>query len=202
MTARTLRLLSAALLTALFAACSTPGTRVILLPQADGRPSAVVVRAKDGEEILTLPYQRATAAVGASGAPRIDQADPAKVQTENKVLFDLAPPAFLRYTVYFDAGGTVLTPASEQVMAEALGAALTRSGGDVVVTGHTDTTGTGPANDALSQRRAQQVREMFVERAFPANRIEAVGRGERELAVPTADDIDEARNRRVTIEVR
>ena len=202
MTARIPRLLSAALLTALLAACSTPGTRVILLPQADGRPSAVVVRAKDGEEILTLPYQRATAAVGASGAPRIDQADPAKVQTENKVLFDLAPPAFLRYTVYFDAGGTVLTPASEQVMAEALGAALTRSGGDVVVTGHTDTTGTGPANDALSQRRAQQVREMFVERAFPASRIEAVGRGERELAVPTADDIDEARNRRVTIEVR
>jgi OOP family OmpA-OmpF porin len=41
-----------------------------------------------------------------------------------------------------------------------------------------------------------------VERQFPAKRIEAVGRGERELAVPTADEVDEPRNRRVTIEVR
>lgn len=202
MTERLPRSFSVALLTALLAACSTPGTRVILLPQADGKPSAVVVRAKDGEEILTTPYQRATATVGASGAPRIDRADPAKVLAENKVLFELAPPGFLRYTVYFDAGGTVLTPASEQVMAEALAAAVTRGGGDIVVTGHTDTTGAGPANDALSQRRAQQVRQMFVERAFPTNRIEAVGRGERELAIPTADEVDEAQNRRVTIEVR
>ena len=53
---------------ALLAACSSPGTRVVLLPQADDKPSAVVVRAKDGEEVLSRPYQRATAAVGASGA--------------------------------------------------------------------------------------------------------------------------------------
>jgi outer membrane protein OmpA-like peptidoglycan-associated protein len=33
-------------------------------------------------------------------------------------------------------------------------------------------------------------------------RIEAAGRGERELAVPTADEVDEPRNRRVTVEVR
>lgn len=202
MTGRAPRCLCVALLTALLAACSTPGTRVILLPQADGRPSAVAVRARDGEEILSAPYQRATAAVGATGAPRVDQADPAKVRAENRALFDLAPAAFLRYLVYFDAGGTVLTPESQQVMAEALMAALIRGGGDIVVTGHTDTTDTGPANDALSLRRAQQVREMFVARGFPAKRIEAVGRGKRELAVPTSDNVDEARNRRVIIEVR
>ena len=46
-------------ITALLAACAAPGTRVVLLPQADGKPSAVAVRVKDGEEILSKPYQRA-----------------------------------------------------------------------------------------------------------------------------------------------
>jgi len=192
----------AALAAALLAACSAPGTRVVLLPQADDKPSAVIVRAKDGEEVLSRPYQRATAAIGASGAPVVDQADPAKVQADHKVLFDMRPPAPQRYTVYFEVGGTTLTPASQQVMNEALIAAQTRSGSDIVVTGHTDTKGALEQNDMLSQRRAQEVVQLFVERQFPAKRIEAVGRGERELAVPTADEVDEPRNRRVTIEVR
>ncbi|MDQ0014403.1 outer membrane protein OmpA-like peptidoglycan-associated protein [Variovorax boronicumulans] len=202
MSPRPLLLLATALITALLAACSTPGTRVVLLPQADGKPSAVVVRAKDGEEVLSKPYQRATAAVGASGAPVVDQADPAKIQAENKPLFDMRPPPPQRYTVFFEVGGTTLTPASQQIMTEALAAALARSGGDIVVTGHTDTKGSGESNDQLSRRRAQEVVQLFVERQFPANRVEAVGRGERDLAVPTADEVDEPRNRRVTIEVR
>jgi OOP family OmpA-OmpF porin len=201
-TSRGASLVAAALTALLLAACSTPGTRVVLLPQADGKPSAVVVRAKDGEEILSQPYQRATAAVGAKGAPVVDKADEAKVQAENKPLFDMRPPPPQRYTVYFELGGTVLTPASLQIMTEAMAAALARSGGDIVVTGHTDTKGAGDQNDQLSRRRAQEVVQLFVERKFPANRIEAVGRGERDLAVPTADEVDEPRNRRVTIEVR
>lgn len=197
-----LSLLTTALAAVLLAACSTPGTRVVLLPQADGKPSAVVVRAKDGEEVLSTPYQRATAAVGARGAPVVDQADPAKVQADNKPLFDMRPPLPQRYTVYFELGGTTLTAASQQIMTEAMAEALARSGSDIVVTGHTDTKGNGEQNDLLSRRRAQEVAQLFIERQFPAHRIEAVGRGERELAVPTADEVDEPRNRRVTIEVR
>ncbi|BEP89511.1 hypothetical protein GmRootV77_45850 [Variovorax sp. V77] len=140
--------------------------------------------------------------MGASGAPVVDQADAAKVQAENKPLFDMRPPLPQRYTVFFEVGTTTLTAASQQIMTEALAAALARSGGDIVVTGHTDTKGAGEQNDQLSRRRAQEVVQLFVERQFPANRIEAVGRGERDLAVPTADEVDEPRNRRVTIEVR
>ncbi|CAN7439483.1 OmpA family protein [Polaromonas sp. LjRoot131] len=189
----------------LLAACSTPGTRVVLLPQEGGAPSAVVVRAKAGpgvETTLTQPYHRATAASGAAGAPKLDQADPAQVQAEHRALFEMAPPRPQRYTLYFDAGGTVLTAESQKILEEVLAAALARSGGDMVITGHTDTVGSGASNDALSAERAQQVRQMLAGRQFPAERIEAAGRGERDLAVPTADEVDEPRNRRVTIEVR
>ena len=184
------------------AGCSSPGTRVVLLPQEEGKSSAVVVRARGGEQTLSQPYQRATATTGAAGAPVIDQADAAKVQADNRALFELAPPRSQRYTVYFAAGDTTLTPESQQAMADAQAAALARQGGEIVVTGHTDTMGAGPQNDDLSRRRAQLVRQMFIDRQFPGGRIEAVGRGERELAVPTADEVDEPSNRRVTIEVR
>lgn len=198
------RLPVAGLLALLLAACSAPklGTRVILLPQADGKPSAVVVGTKGGQETLAKPYQRATALSGATGAPTVDAADPEKVRAENGALFDLVPPAPARYTVYFESGGTVLTRESQQAMAEALTAALARSGGELVVTGHTDTTGSSAQNDTLSRQRAQQVRQLFLDRNFPVQRTEAVGRGERDLAVPTADNVNEPRNRRVTIEVR
>jgi outer membrane protein OmpA-like peptidoglycan-associated protein len=187
---------------ALLAGCSTPATRVVLLPQEDGTPSAVVVRARGGEQMLSQPYQRATASADTASAPKLDQADPARLRAQHPALFELVPPKVQRYTVYFAAGDVALTPDSQRAMKDALAAALARSGGNIVVTGHTDTTGTTSWNDELSRRRAQQVRQMFIDRTFPAARIEAVGRGKRELAVPTADDVDEPRNRRVTIEVR
>ena len=186
----------------LLAGCSTPATRVVLLPQPDGRPSAVVVESNGGEVTLDKPYQRATVKAGRPGAPSRDQTDAARVRAENTTLFDLAPPAPRRYTVYFDAGNTSLMPESQREMTTALMEAVARVGSDIVITGYTDSVGSVVSNDELSQRRAQQVRQMFIDRQFPAARIEAVGRGERELAVPTADDVAESRNRRVTIEVR
>ena len=185
----------------LIAACSSSGTRVVLLPQPDGRPSAVVVRANGGEEVLGKPYQRATASRSSTGAPVVDQADPARIEAENRSLFELMPPP-QRYTLHFSAGETALTPESQVTMSEALAAAAARNGGEIVVTGHTDTMGTQERNDDLSRRRAQEVRQMFADRGFPASRIQAIGRGERNLLVPTPDEVEEPRNRRVTIEVR
>lgn len=202
MTVRRLLLLLVVVSSALLAACASPGTRVVLLPQADGKPSAVVVRTEAGEETLSQPYERATAQRGAHGAPAIDKVDPEGLKRDYKALFDLMPPPAQRYTVYFEAGGIVLTAASQVAMNEALATALARSGGEIVVTGHSDTVGTLTRNDTLSLTRALEIRQLFLARDFPPNRIEAVGRGERELAVRTADEVDEPRNRRVTIEVR
>lgn len=184
----------------LLAGCSTPATRVILLPQADGTPSSVVVRSNnDAEQVLNQPYQRAS--VG-RGAPAVDQADDRELRAANPLLFSMMPPPVQRYTVYFEPGGAVLTASSRITMESALRLAVVRSGSEIVLTGHTDTVGSGAANDDLSRRRAQQVRDLFVARRFPAERIEVVGRGERDPDVATRDEVDEPRNRRVTIEVR
>jgi outer membrane protein OmpA-like peptidoglycan-associated protein len=183
-------------------ACSTPGTRVVLLPQPDGKPSAVVVNTADGEETLSEPYQRATTKAHGHGAPVVDQADPARVEAENKTLYELMPPPSQHFTVYFETNETALTPASQRALNEALAAARATSGGEIVVTGHTDTVGTALHNDELSRVRAALVRQIFVDRGFQPDRVEAVGRGEREPAIQTGDEVAEPRNRRVTIEVR
>lgn len=203
MTVRRLQFLIAGLMTMLvIAACSTPGTRVVLLPQPDGKPSAVVVSTEDGEETLSEPFQRATAKVHARGAPVVDKADPTRLEAENKALFELMPPPPQSFTIYFEANETVLTAASQRALTEALAAARERSGGEIIVTGHTDTVGTVSHNDELSRVRAAQVRQIFLDRGFQPNRVEAVGRGERELAIQTGDEVPEPRNRRVAIEVR
>ena len=57
-------------------------------------------------------------------------------------------------------------------------------------------------NDALALRRAETVRAMLIARGVAPENIVAVGRGKRELLVPTADGVAEPRNRRVEIVVR
>ena len=72
----------------------------------------------------------------------------------------------------------------------------------VQVIGHTDSVGSDAANDLLSRQRAEVVRTAFAARGLAADKVVTVGRGKRELAVPTGDGVAEPRNRRVEILVR
>lgn len=193
---------TALLLGSLLAGCASPQTQVILLPQGNGKASAVVVHSAGGDVLLSQPYQRTVARADARTAPAVEQLDAATVQKSQPLLFELAPPSPRRFTLYFVTGGTVLTPESMRMADQALADASARTGGDMVITGHTDTKGTAAMNDTLSAQRAQLIRQLFVGKGFPETRIESAGRGERELAVPTADEVDEPRNRRVTVDVR
>jgi len=184
--------------------CASPTTEVILLPQADGSRSAVVVSAKGGaSEWVGTPYQRATTAKsGTNGALKVDRVDPSRVQADNATLFKLLPPGPERIVLYFKEGGTTLTPESHSALEAAIDSALARAGGDITVTGYTDTVGTLEHNDALARRRAREIAHQLIQHGFPRERIEVIGRGERELAILTADGVVEPSNRRVVLEVR
>ena len=195
------RLLAWACLTAavLLSACA-PVTRVVLLPQADGSASSVIVKSAKGEQILSTPYQRVSGQE--ESALKADQTTAAEVQKVYPQLIAANPPAPTKYILNFMPGGTALTPESQAALPKILEDATKRSGADLVVTGHTDTTGALLANDELSFKRAQVVAQLLVDAGAPAARTEAVGRGKRELLVKTADEVDEPQNRRVEIVVR
>ena len=55
---------------------------------------------------------------------------------------------------------------------------------------------------ALSRQRAEVVRAAFAARGLADDKVLAVGRGKRDLAIPTGDGVAEPRNRRVEILVR
>lgn len=184
---------------ALLSACA-PATRVTLLPQADGTPSAVEVRTGQGVQRLNKPYQVAN--VSASGALSVDTTNATRLRQTYPDLLTLRPPAPERFTLEFELGTSQLTAASQARLDAVMASAQARAGGEIVVTGHTDRQGSVQANDQLSLQRAQAVRALLIERGFKANLIEAVGRGEREPLVPTEDEVAEPRNRRAELLVR
>jgi hypothetical protein len=103
------------------------------------------------------------------------------------------------FVVFFPTGVATLSPDAVRVVDEAA-AEYQRTGiAQVVVTGHTDTVGSAAHNLALSERRAAMVADELIRRGVPATDIVTVGRGEEDLLVPTADGVNEPRNRRVEI---
>jgi OmpA-OmpF porin, OOP family len=187
------------LFAAVLGACA-PLTKVVLLPQADGSASAVLVKSAKSEQLLSTPYQRVTAQE--DKALKVDMTSAAEVQKTYPQLYASMPPRATKYVLNFMPGGTTLTPDSLAQLPKILDDATNRSGADLVVTGHTDSTGALAANDTLSLSRAKVVAQLLVDKGAAASRVEAVGRGKRELLVPTADEVDEPQNRRVEIIVR
>jgi len=192
-------LTAAALMAALLAGCA-PATRVTLLPQADGRPSAVEVTTSKGSQLVAQPYQ--VAEVTKAGAVEVVQTNAEEVRKAHPQLIALQPAAPDSFVLEFEPGTSDLTAASQARLPEVISKAQARVGGEIVVTGHTDRQGTLEANDALSLKRAQAVRDLFIGQGFKAELIQAVGRGEREPAVPTDDEVVEPRNRRAEVVVR
>lgn len=110
--------------------------------------------------------------------------------------------AAVSITVNFASGSAMLSPQAAAALAS-LGRAL--SSPELLpfrfrIEGHTDTVGDAGLNMALSQKRAEAVREFLVNRfAVAPARLVAVGLGESQLLVATPDQANEPRNRRVQI---
>jgi adhesin transport system outer membrane protein len=72
-----------------------------------------------------------------------------------------------------------------------------------VVEGHTDSVGTEQYNQSLSQRRAESVRVMFVDKnGVNPTQISAVGKGESEPVASNDTEEGRARNRRVELKMK
>lgn len=183
----------------LVGACA-PLSRVTLLPQADGSPSAVIVEGAAGTQRLDQSY--AVADVARNGTVHRSDTTADAVQAQFGYLLALQPPPSERFVLQFEPGTTQLTAESQAQLPEILAQARQRPGGELVVVGHTDRTGSPQTNDTLSLQRAQAVRELLVSQGFAPELVEAVGRGEREPVVPTEPNVDEPRNRRAEIIVR
>jgi outer membrane protein OmpA-like peptidoglycan-associated protein len=187
-----------AVLCAALGGCASSGT-VVLLPEKDGRPTAVAVKQGDKEVILDKPY--AAAKVSPLG-PRAYAATSQEVEAQFGPALAAQPARAASFTLYFVEGKDEFTEESKQVVYQIMTEIARRPVPDVQVVGHTDTVGSDSANDALGQQRADTVRAALMRLGIPSDDIRAISRGKRALAVPTGDGVAEPRNRRVEIIVR
>jgi outer membrane protein OmpA-like peptidoglycan-associated protein len=178
--------------------CASRGT-VVLLPEKDGRQTAVSVKQGDKEVILDQPYAAAkTTQLG----PRAYAASPQDVDTQFGPALAARPARAVSFTLYFVEGKDEFTDQSKQVVSGILTEIAKRPVPDILVIGHTDTVGSDQANDVLGQQRAEIVRVALIKLGIVPDDIRALSRGKRSLAVQTPNGVAEPLNRRVEIIVR
>jgi outer membrane protein OmpA-like peptidoglycan-associated protein len=133
---------------------------------------------------------------------RVPQAEPPSAGAQPSSPATEARPPSASLTVRFATGSAALTPEARATL-DVLGQALTApqlAPYRFRIEGHTDTVGSAETNRVLSEHRADAVRDYLAAHfGIAANRIESVGLGEAQPAVPTPDETPEARNRRVQI---
>jgi outer membrane protein OmpA-like peptidoglycan-associated protein len=69
----------------------------------------------------------------------------------------------------------------------------------LTVTGHTDSDGDDASNQALSERRAGQVKDLLVKEGFMAGNLDTAGKGESEPIADNGTPEGKQQNRRVNI---
>jgi OmpA-OmpF porin, OOP family len=171
----------------------------ILLPEADGKSSGIVIKTMDSETAVTEPYQGVELT---GGKIETKQFSAESVQQMFPDVMQALPEKPHSYTLHFEESGTDLTPESAAMIENIRQEIVKRSAPEITVIGHTDRTGSPEDNLSLSLKRAEAIRDILVAGGVSAQIIQTVGRGELEPVVETEDGVAEPRNRRVVISVR
>jgi peptidoglycan-associated lipoprotein len=174
----------------------------VLLPNPDtGALGRARVSSSTGT--VDLVHERDATSVAANSAPvPVFTMSEADVQRIFGGALSSLPPSPRVFNLYFQFESDVLTNEARTLLPEILRVVKERPFPDVVVVGHTDTTGTTAANLELGLKRAMTVTALLVRAGFDVSAIEVTSLGEGDPLVPTPDETREARNRRVEVAVR
>jgi OmpA-OmpF porin, OOP family len=174
---------------------------VVLLPDPDdGHVGRIAVTNPKGS--VELSSARASTRVSLTQAPRIRTLKESDIDRQFGEIIATLPPPPRHFTLPFRFDSEELTDDGKRLVPDVLQAVKTYPVPEVVVIGHTDTTGTPQNNAELGLRRANAVRALLVQAGLSESAIDIRSHGEGELLVPTADNVFEPRNRRVEVTVR
>lgn len=179
--------------------CASSKSYVVLMESPDGSTGAIVVETAKGTTRIDT-RQHGVALDGADMStfaveqPRIDKDFSSALA---------AQPALPKtYQLYFQTGGTALTPQSQAAVQDLLSTLRERGPSAVSVIGHTDTTSGAAWNEKLGLRRAQHIATLLQTAGLQALELLVTSHGESNLLIPTADETPEPKNRRVEVTIR
>jgi peptidoglycan-associated lipoprotein len=182
-------------------AATVPSTKVVLLPDEDNKTGIVMVYSDTATIELSEPYSYVMVD-DTTTVPVVMTTDPAVIKKETELLMKAEPEPTLHFILHFDHDSTNLTAQSRQLIPQILQALENRKHAEISIIGHTDTRGPARHNIELSLERAQEVERVIREYDKDLQHIGIQGFGEKDLLVPTADEVSEERNRRVEIMIR
>ncbi len=101
--------------------------------------------------------------------------------------------------VHFATASATLAGDSQAVLDQTAQALKDNPDWKMRIVGHTDSTGSAPANDTLSQQRAQSVMAYLTSHGVGSNRLRVEAEGQHQPATTNATDTGRAENRRVEL---
>lgn len=184
----------------LFFSCGSK-TRVILLPDEDGKTGSVVVRNQSSSTTLDKPYTYTNVSNDKSSIS-VEPIEKNKVAEEYQLLLDAEPAKPVYFILYFEHDSTKLTKKSQALIPKVFKAAEEREPSEISVIGHTDTMGSFEYNNKLALQRANIIAEILRKYNTILKNLDVKSHGENDPLVLTKDGISEGKNRRVEVMVR
>jgi outer membrane protein OmpA-like peptidoglycan-associated protein len=179
-----------------------PPDLFVLLPDPDDNSvGRVTVSNAGGAVDLSGAWQTTRAGVNRAPTPAATM-DRGDVERMFRDVLAALPPPPQHFTLYFQFGTDDLTNESHALTPQILQVVKARPHPDVIVVGHTDTTGSAASNEELGLKRATIVRNLLVAAGLDASAVEIASHGEGDLLIPTPDETYEPRNRRVEIDIQ
>lgn len=174
------------------------GSYVVLLPSPDGTVGRVIVQGKGGEQELT----KALSGTLTDGSTKPFEVGKEQMALDFGAAMAARPPLPESFLLYFNSGTTDLTGESKALLPRIMARIHDRKALDMSVIGHTDTVGKAPSNEVLGLQRANVIAKQIQELAPEGTILSVESNGERNLLVPTPDEKNEPRNRRVEVTLR
>jgi outer membrane protein OmpA-like peptidoglycan-associated protein len=120
----------------------------------------------------------------------------AKVETINngeglKVTFDAG--------ILFETNSSMLSTQSQDALNKFAQSLQNNPETNIVISGHTDNTGTDAINEPLSAKRAESVANFLISKGVSRNRMTTVGNGSKQPVADNTTEEGRAKNRRVEI---
>lgn len=106
------------------------------------------------------------------------------------------------FNIFFEFGKAALQPQSFFELDRMIAVMNKNPNMVIEVQGHTDNVGSDENNLRLSQQRADAVRDYFVKKNIPQERVQSVGYGESKPIASNATTEGQAKNRRVEFEIK
>ncbi len=182
-------------------ACSHPNM-VVLIPDPDGSVGKIEVTNAAGSVQINTADQATIVTSQQSPPGRPVPVDPGKIKSLFGDVLAIEPLPPVHVILYFKSNSTRLQPESLPRLDHALTLIQQRHARHVSVVGHSDTKGDRAANFKLSLRRALSVKNRLIKNKIPEATIDVTCHGEANPLVKTADNVSNARNRRVEIIIR